>query len=338
MATGEASGPGGAGLGAGAVARAARREGDGRRRLSGVERAVAVAGFPVAVVATHGWALHRMAGGMDPEVATAVPIPIYYLALAWLERVFPWHRSWLHSRGDLRTDVGLLLTNTAMLALLTPLVLIAATWAGAALADRIGTGLWPTGWPILAQLALGLVVAELVEYSVHRAFHEVPGLWRFHATHHSAPRLYWLNAVRFHPIDLFLVGACKMIPLAVLGAGIEVFGLVNLFSAVHGAYQHANLPVRIGPLNWIFSMTELHRWHHSRHMDEANHNYGGNLAVWDVVFGTRWLPKDREPPEAIGMEDLPDFPMGLVDNLLAPFCWDAVVRRARTGGAAPSAP
>ena len=33
--------------------------------------------------------------------------------------------------------------------------------------------------------------------------HEVPWLWRFHATHHSAPRLYWLNAGRFHPLDLF---------------------------------------------------------------------------------------------------------------------------------------
>ena len=60
---------------------------------------------------------------------------------------------------------------------------------------------------LLAQLPLALVVAELVEYSFHRLMHEVPWLWRFHATHHSAPRLYWLNAARFHPIDLFLVGA-----------------------------------------------------------------------------------------------------------------------------------
>lgn len=328
MTTGEASTPG--------ATAALSAEGGGLRRLGSLERVVAVAGFPVAVVATHAWALGLIDRGLDPALATFVPIPFFYLALASLERSFPWHRTWLHSQGDLRTDVGLFFTNTIVLPLLTPVVLIGATWAGAALAGRIGTGLWPTSWPIVAQLALALVIAELVEYSVHRAFHEVPGLWRFHATHHSAPRLYWLNSVRFHPIDLFLVGACKLIPLAVLGAGIEVFGLVNLFSAVHGAYQHANVPVRLGPLNWIFAMTELHRWHHSRRIDEANHNYGGNLAVWDVAFGTRWLPSDREPPEAIGMEDLPDFPMGLADNLLAPFRWDAVVRRAQASDA-PSA-
>ena len=57
-------------------------------------------------------------------------------------------------------------------------------------------------------------------------------------------------------------------------------------------------------------MTELHRWHHSKLMHESNHNYGGNLIVWDILFGTRWLPNDRDPPEAIGMESLPGLPMG----------------------------
>jgi len=307
----------------------------GRRELRGVERLLAVTGFPIAVLASHAWALQLMHGGVDPAVATGPPIAAFYLALALAERRFPWHRSWLHSRGDLRTDVGLFLTNTALLGVLAPLVLIAATWAGAALAARIGVGLWPTHWPIVAQLALGLVVAELVEYSIHRSFHEIPGLWRFHATHHSAPRLYWLNAVRFHPIDLFLVGAGKLVPLALLGAGVEVFALVNLFSAIHGSYQHANVPVRLGPLNWIFSMTELHRWHHSSAIAEANHNYGGNLIVWDVVFGTRLLPEDREPPEAIGMEGLPAFPMGLGANLAAPFRWPAVVRESQGPPAPP---
>jgi sterol desaturase/sphingolipid hydroxylase (fatty acid hydroxylase superfamily) len=151
--------------------------------------------------------------------------------------------------------------------------------------------------------------------------HEVPGMWRFHATHHSAPRLYWLNAARFHPIDLFLVGTLKLAPLVVLGAGAPILALVNVFSAVHGAFQHSNLPIRLGPLNWVFSMTELHRWHHSKAVEEANSNYGGNLIVWDILFGTRFLPSDREPPEEIGIEALPGFPMGFWANLAAPFRW-----------------
>jgi sterol desaturase/sphingolipid hydroxylase (fatty acid hydroxylase superfamily) len=251
-----------------------------------------------------------------------------YTAIAMCERWLPWHRSWLHSQGDLRTDIGLAITNGVLGGVLTPLLLAAVAIGGAALAATVGAGLWPVDWPLLAQLALALFVAEFVEYSFHRMMHEVPWLWRFHATHHSAPRLYWLNAARFHPIDLFLVGSVKLAPLVLLGAGLPIFALVNLFSAIHGAYQHANLPVRIGPLNWIFSMTELHRWHHSKRIEESNHNYGGNLILWDLIFGTRYLPGDREPPEQIGIAALPRFPMGFWANLGSPFRWRRLVAEA----------
>jgi len=303
--------------------------GSGRRTLHGAARVFAAAGFPLSLLLAFWIFFALLEAGVDPALASGPPIAVHYTFLALAERWLPWHRSWLHSQRDLRTDIGLFITNGFMGAVIGPALLVGATAFGVWLSGRFGTGLWPGDWPLLVQLPLALVVAEFVEYSFHRAMHEVPWLWRFHATHHSAPRLYWLNAARFHPIDLFLVGIVKMVPLALLGAAAPILAMVNVFSAVHGAFQHANVPVRLGPLNWIFSMTELHRWHHSRHMDEANHNYGGNLAIWDVLFGTRFLPKDREPPEDIGMEDLPDFPMGLGANLAAPFRWEAVVRESQ---------
>jgi len=308
----------------------------GTRPLTGLSRPVAAAGFPVLVTATVGGALVAITRGVDPNLATAPMIFGAYVVLAVSERLLPWHRTWLHSQGDLRTDIGLALTNGALGGVLTPALLVASATLGVALSDRLGVGLWPVEWPLLAQLALALVVAELVEYSVHRMMHEIPWLWRFHATHHSSPRLYWLNAARFHPIDLFLVGTVKLVPVALLGAGLPVFALVNLFSAVHGAYQHANLPVRLGPLNWIFSMTELHRWHHSKDVEEANNNYGGNLIVWDVIFGTRYLPTDRDPPEQIGIDALPRFPMGFWANLAAPFRWRRLVETAQGPASAAS--
>ncbi len=304
----------------------------GRRELRGLARVYAWTAFPLVLVLGHGGGLALMGAGVEPALAVGPPVAATYLFLALSERWLPWHRSWLRARGDLPTDLGLFLLNTGFAVLATPAVLAAGAGLGSRLAGRIGAEFWPVAAPLTVQFPLALGVAELVEYSFHRAMHEVPWLWRFHATHHSAPRLYWLNAARFHPIDLFLVGTVKLVPLAALGAGPEIFALVTLFSGVHGAFQHANVPVRIGPLNWVFSMTELHRWHHAPDPEFANHNDGGNLIVWDVVFGTRFLPADREPPEEIGIRDLPAFPPGLLANLLAPFRWRRVVEAAASPG------
>jgi sterol desaturase/sphingolipid hydroxylase (fatty acid hydroxylase superfamily) len=236
-----------------------------------------------------------------------------------LERFIPYRQAWLRSHGDLALDGAWFLTNGAVYRVFEPPALAAATAAGGWMSSSLGVGLWPSAAPLTAQLALALVTAELFEYWAHRLMHETALLWRFHAIHHSAPRLYWLNAVRFHPVDYVLLGICKLVPLAVLGAPAAVLALVNVFSAVHGSYKHSNVPVRLGPLNWVFSMAELHRWHHSRDVREANRNYGGNLALWDVVFGTRFLPPGREPPTDVGLADRPRFPTGYFAQWLVPF-------------------
>lgn len=288
--------------------------------------------FPVVTAAAVAGAMWSIQLGVEPALAVGPWVVGTYAVIALLERVFPFQQSWLHSKGDLRADSAWFVTNGMMNRFFEPLFLGAAVALGAWLAAAVGVGLWPSAWSMPAQLALSLVIAEFCEYWFHRLMHETEFLWRFHATHHSAPRLYWLNAVRFHPVDYILVGICKLIPLAILGASAEVFALVNVFSAAHGAFQHANLQIRLGPLNWVFSMAELHRWHHSRTVAEANHNYGGNLILWDIVFGTRFLPADREPPADIGIADLPRFPPGYWDQLLSPFRWQAVVERSRPRG------
>ena len=165
------------------------------------------------------------------------------------------------------------------------------------------------------------MVVELFQYWVHRLQHETDIMWRFHATHHSAPRLYWLNAARFHVVDIALNGLGFAIPLVALGADGRVIALWVLASSIHGICQHANMKIRCGPLNWIFSMAELHRWHHSRLVRESNSNYGQTLILWDIIFRTRFLPNDREPPADIGIANLDAFPMTWWPQMISPFRW-----------------
>jgi sterol desaturase/sphingolipid hydroxylase (fatty acid hydroxylase superfamily) len=79
--------------------------------------------------------------------------------------------------------------------------------------------------------------------------------------------------------------------------------------------------VRLGPLNWIFSGPDLHRWHHSSVIEESNKNYGATLIFWDILFGTRFLPKDRRTPAILGIPQIPTFPKTFLGQLWVPFRW-----------------
>jgi sterol desaturase/sphingolipid hydroxylase (fatty acid hydroxylase superfamily) len=291
--------------------------------------AFSMAVFPVVLAAAIAATIALMDFGVPPPIAFAGPVVAAYLFVMVCERFLPYHRSWLRSQGDISVDLGHLVVSGAItLELLRPAMLALAVALGGWVSPLVGPGIWPGTWPILAQLFLALIVGEFFMYWAHRLAHEVDFLWRFHAVHHSAPRLYFLNAVRFHPVDLAISNYAPFVPLMALGASPELLALFALVSGVHGTFQHANIPIRLGPLNWFFSMAELHRWHHSRRLEEANTNYGQNLIVWDVVFGTRFLPADREPPEDIGITDLPAFPMDYLGQLASPLHWRRIKRES----------
>jgi len=294
-----------------------------------IDAALRYGTFPVVFGAALGLGVYGIDRGWNP-VFTAMGITgAVVLILLILERVHPYQEQWQHGHGDIRTDLVHNLVNFWIPEVYTIAFVGGLTVAAAWLSTTLGTELWPSRWPLFAQLLLALVIGELGTYWIHRLMHEWPLLWRVHAVHHSAPRLYWLNAGRFHPIDLFAQQFLALTPLILLGADTRIIALHTLFTAVHGMFQHANLDIRLGPLNWIFSMAELHRWHHSKHLEEANTNYGANLIWWDIVFRSRFLPSDREPPTEIGIASLPDFPGGYWAQLRSPFRWKQIEETAR---------
>ncbi|HCP47674.1 MAG TPA: hypothetical protein DIU15_16655 [Deltaproteobacteria bacterium] len=294
--------------------------------MSLARRALTYLLFPVVffgALCLGGWAL---TSGAD-RTLVLVGIAVCTAALlAAVERVHPAYDSWKRSHGDLVTDaihVGVsnaLVPKGLELAILASLATLAADQA-----EVLGLGVWPRHWPMALQLVLAMVVGQLPEYWWHRLAHTVPLLWRFHAVHHSSQRLYWLNAARFHPIDTAVSYVLSFGTLTVLGASPEAMMLMAIWVAVHGLFQHCNVHLRLGPLNWIFSMAELHRWHHSLSVEEANNNYGNNILFWDIVFGTVYWPRDRDAAEAIGLADLPAFPQHYWGQLAAPFRWAQLV-------------
>lgn len=266
------------------------------------------------------WTLGRR--GVSPSSTLGIVSVTTIVVVALCERLLPFRPDWNRARGDVATDA----LHSFFSSYLVPegfklLLLLLLLPAAIALSRALGHEAWPAHWPVALQVALAAVIAEFGSYWLHRLGHETRPLWRLHAVHHSPERLYWLNAGREHPLGAIVINTLPVAPLIALGCTAECLTLYFALQAVHGLFQHANIDVRLGPLNWVFSMAELHRWHHSERVEEANHNYGLTLILWDVVFGTRFLP-DLRGPSTLGIPDMPLFPKDFLHQLTVPFNWN----------------
>lgn len=233
------------------------------------------------------------------------------------ETFSPFRNAWRpHIPDALNDSVFLALVQVALPALLKAgalaLVISLPTLSPPSL-----RGLWPHESPLLVQIALMFLIAEFFRYWLHRALHEVQWLWPLHAVHHASQKLYTVNVGRFHPLDKSIQFLGDAAPFILLGVSPEIFAGYFVLYGITGFYQHSNADVRIGPLNWILAGPELHRWHHDADPIDCRCNYGNTLIVWDMVFGTRLLPRDRAVGE-IGIGNRL-WPNGFAAQMLAPF-------------------
>ena len=271
--------------------------------------AVLVTGFAVyATLLWLGWAV---------ALASYVAVLTGAALVTLHEAKLPYRREWRPTGGVVTADALFMGTVQGVLPLLLSFTVV--IWL-ASLLDTNGLaidGLWPVGVPLAAQVCLMLLAADFPRYWLHRAFHGVPTMWRLHAVHHSPHQLYWLNVGRFHPIEKSIQYAVDSLPFALLGAPQETLAAYFVFYAINGFFQHSNCMVRLGPLNYVVSGPELHRWHHSEILAESNNNYGNNLILWDILFGTRWLPKGREVGP-LGLHNRA-YPLGFFAQMRTPF-------------------
>jgi sterol desaturase/sphingolipid hydroxylase (fatty acid hydroxylase superfamily) len=113
-------------------------------------------------------------------------------------------------------------------------------------------------WPARAGVLMVLLV-DLMRYWVHRLAHTNPTLWRLHAVHHSPDKLYWLNTARFHPLEKALHFCFDSMPFILLGVNEYVLAFYFVCYAVNGFYQHSNVHLRFGLLNYLSALLNC-RW------------------------------------------------------------------------------
>lgn len=140
-----------------------------------------------------------------------------------------------------------------------------------------------------------MLLADLVQYWVHRMFHEIPWLWKFHAVHHSAEVMDWMAGNRLHLVDLAITRSLIYVPSFILGFDDAPMVAYIVFVSLHSVFIHSNLRFKFGPLRWVFATPQFHHWHHTAEAEGIDKNYAVHLPVLDLIFGTFHLPGGRWP-------------------------------------------
>lgn len=158
--------------------------------------------------------------------------------------------------------------------------------------------------PIWLQFIAVLLISDLMFWIAHRIYHAVPFLWRFHRIHHSSEHLDWLAAYRVHPVDQIINATIIAAPTLLLGFSPVALLIYALIYKWHAILLHSNVNVSFGPLNKLIITPSFHHWHHANHPDAFDRNFGGQLTIWDHMFGTFYHAKDPHP-DVYGVDNPP---------------------------------
>lgn len=273
--------------------------------------------YPLVVGAAFAQFMVLRAFGFSLPLCTYVPIVVTALLVAALEVRYPCRTEWQPSAAEVGVDLSFLVLVQLLLPPLVSIVFVNALVEPVHALNLPIRSWWPHSQPVWFQVVLMVGAVDLMRYWLHRMAHETDLLWRLHSVHHSVDRLYWLNTSRFHPVEKTLQMCLDSLPFLLLGVQPTVLSLYYLTYSANGFFQHSNIELRYGVLNYIVSSAEAHRWHHSREPREANSNYGSTTIVWDLLFGTFFLPRSTRVRD-LGLHDR-TFPRSFWGQMRAPF-------------------
>jgi sterol desaturase/sphingolipid hydroxylase (fatty acid hydroxylase superfamily) len=246
--------------------------------------------------------------------------------LVWLlEIIFPWRTQQAVVRKDFWLDGFYMFFNFFLFSLIgynaisnLGVQLFNDALAAVGLTNSIAINI--AQWPAWAQYVLLFVLADFIQWNIHRWLHKSPWLWEFHKIHHSVEEMGFAAHLRFHWMETIIYKTLQYIPLAMIGYSLTDFFIVHIISVAIGHLNHSNINIGYGPLQYIFNNPRMHIWHHAKQqpVGSAGVNFGISLSIWDYLFKTVYMPADgRDTP--LGFEQSEQMPKGFWQQLWYPF-------------------
>lgn len=202
---------------------------------------------------------------------------------------------------------------------------------------------------IAAFTLISALLYDFGTYITHYMTHKIPALWTFHKVHHSAEVLTPVTLLRMHPVDLLLNSLFGAI---LIGIGIGLFSYLSLqemtdvkvlginiilFLFYFFGYNLRHSHVWLHYPEWLsrFLVSPAqHQIHHSMALRHRDKNLGLIFSFWDRLFGTLYLPKEKEDI-VFGINEKQPNPYSSVKEMyMKPFieCRDLLRARLRKKG------
>lgn len=203
----------------------------------------------------------------------------------------------------------------------------------------------------VAYTVIFFVAYDFGRFVAHSLLHDVRILWEFHKVHHSAEVLTPLTTFRAHPVDLAVMAWVPAVTTGVVtwlfhryvDGGIGVYTFLGLHvvmwvSNLIGNLRHWQVWLSYGAtLNrWLISPAH-HQLHHSAEPRHWGCNRGFELAIWDRLYGTLYVPPNQPESFRMGLGDDTD---GRWVNVARLYLWPfwLLVKPAGKALAAPTDP
>ena len=188
-----------------------------------------------------------------------------------LELVFPWRKNQAVIREDFWLDGFYMFFNFFLFSLIGYNAV--SNVAVEAFSDFLGlfnienlVAIQVASWPAWSQFLLLFVVADFIQWNVHRMLHHSPWLWEFHKVHHSVEEMGFAAHLRYHWMETVVYKSVQYIPLAMIGFGLDDFFILHLVTIVIGHLNHANVKITYGPLKYVLNNPVMHLWHHAKEL------------------------------------------------------------------------
>jgi len=153
-----------------------------------------------------------------------------------------------------------------------------------------------SGQMLIAFAVCYMLVVGLLDYWLHRALHDIPVLWRFHAIHHQIEHLNAARSYSHWGQDVLYLSIIT-VPLALIMESPEHYiAVLTTIYLVSNFYMHSDNPALSFPpaLRHVLADNVYHHHHHSRAIEHWGRNYCSFFSFYDRIFGTQHMPQDEQ--------------------------------------------